>query len=358
MLECGIGAVGAAAALILFFGLTAPNAQAKAARIMAKGAQAIGKLKTIHFLAQMRTLPADNFSQAGAGLEPVAVEFWKQFEPDLKWRVEKPGRVAVMDGRTTLLYIKPPGNVATKSPFPASTAFDTDWLHRLGDLSQTITEQLNQALAKNWKLSLAEEQGADGRVRSVVTIQARTTLPEGDVFKNKFFDLSDTRQVYRFDTETELLDSMQAYLVTKSAEVLVFELTHIDYNPSIDAGVFQLELPANVSWYQNERQKLPDNEKYAAMSAKEVARAFFEACAREDWAEVQKFWRWPIDGDFKQSLGGLVLVTLGEPPSSALAGAALVIPYEIKLKSGEVKTHALGLKKDGETGRWYVDGGI
>ena len=117
----GFGAVGATAALILFFGLTAPNAHAKAARIMAKGAQAIGKLKTIHFLAQMRTLPADNFSQAGAGLEPVAVEFWKQFEPELKWRVEKPGRVAVMDGRTTLLYIKPPGNVATQSPFPASS---------------------------------------------------------------------------------------------------------------------------------------------------------------------------------------------------------------------------------------------
>lgn len=354
----GLSAVGAAAAIILFIGLTVPSAQAKAAQIMAKGAQAIGKLKTIHFRGQLRTLPGDNFSLVGPEFDPVPIEFWKQFEPDPRWRVEKPGRVAAMDGQSTLLYIKASANVALKVPHPTSEAFDTDWLHRIGDLSQTLTVRLSEALAKNWKMSVAAERGSDGRAKSVVTLQARAPVPETDAFKNKFFDLSDTRQVYRFDSATELLDSMQAYLVTKAGEVLVFELTQIDYNPTLDEGVFQIELPPGVTWHQNEGQNPPDGEKYAAMSARDAARAFFEGCAHGDWAEVQRFWKLPVDDSFRQYLGGLELITLGNTSTSALFGTAQVIPYEIKLKSGVVKKHEIALKKDGKTGRWYVDGGI
>ena len=354
----GLGAAATAAAVIVIIGLTAPKAQAKAAEVMAKGAQAVAKLTSIHFRGQMRTLPADNFSMIGPQYDLVPVELWKQFGSDLKWRVEKPGRVAVMDGQSTLLYIKPPANLALKVPQAAGDAFDTHWLHQIANLSQTLTEQLKKAQANGWKLDLAEAPGADGRTKSVVTIHAKAPLPDNDIFKNKFFDLSDTRQVYQFDTKTELLDSVQAYLVTNSGEALIFELTHIDYNQPIDATVFQVELPANVNWYQNEMPKLPDNEKYAAMTAQQAARAFFEACAREDWTEVQKFWRSSVDDRIKQYLGGLELVSLGEPVTSALAGTAQVVPYEIKLKSGYVKKHGVGLKKDGKTGRWYVDGGI
>ncbi len=354
----GLSAIGAAAAVLLVFGLTAPSAQARASRIMAKGAQAIGKLRTIHFRGQVRTLPRDNFSLIGPEFELVPIELWKQFGPDPRWRVEKPGRVAVMDGQSTLLYVKAPANLALKVAHPVAEAFDTDWLHRIADLSETLTEQLSKALAKNWKISLATERGADGRAKSVVTLQAKAPVPDTDAFKNKFFDLSDTRQVYRFDAQTELLESMQAYLVTRAGEVLIFELANVDYNPTLDPGVFQIELPPNVTWRDSGNQQLPENEKSASMSAPQEARAFFEACARGDWAEVQKFWRLPVDDSFKQHLGGLELISLGDTATSALYGTAQVIPYEIKLKDGTVKKHALGLKKDGKTGGWYVDGGI
>jgi hypothetical protein len=354
----GFGAIGAAAAIILFIGLTTPSAQARAAQIMAKGAQAIGRLRTLHFLAQVRTLPGDNFSLIGSEFEPVPIEFWKQFEPNPRWRVEKSGRIAAMDGESTLLYMKPPASVALKVPHAAAEAFDTDWLHHIADLSQTLTEQMSKALARNSRMSLAVERGADGGTKSIVTIRAKAPVPASDAFKNRFFDLSDTRQVYCFDDQTELLESMQAYLLTKSGEVLVFELTQIDYNPTLDPALFQIELPPNVTWRQSENQNPPENGKNTAMSAPEAARAFFEACARGDWAEVQKFWRLPVDDTFKQYLGGLEMITLGESTNSALFGTAQFIPYEIRLKSGVVKKHALGLKKDGKTGGWYVDGGI
>src|SRR5208337_527922 len=103
----------AALGVILLVVLATPKAQATAAQIMARGAQAIAKLTSIHLRGQLRTLPADNFSYISAEQDFYPVEFWKQFEPELKWRAEKPGRVALMDGQTTLLCIKT-GNTAYK----------------------------------------------------------------------------------------------------------------------------------------------------------------------------------------------------------------------------------------------------
>jgi len=73
-----------------------------------------------------------------------------------------------------------------------------------------------------------------------------------------------------------------------SAEVKIFELSQIDYGQPIDQGVWQLELPADVNWHK-EPQKLANNEQYTSMTAEQAARAFFEACAREDWTEAGKF---------------------------------------------------------------------
>ena len=102
----GLGAAASAAAIILLIALTTPSAQAKAVKVMTKGAQAISKLTSIHLRGQLRTLPGDNFSNIDPGGEFYPVELWKQFEPDLKWRVEKPGRIILMDGQQVINYIK------------------------------------------------------------------------------------------------------------------------------------------------------------------------------------------------------------------------------------------------------------
>ncbi|MGD0252927.1 MAG: zf-HC2 domain-containing protein, partial [Verrucomicrobiota bacterium] len=103
----GLGAAaGAAAIILLTILLTTPNAQAKAVEVMTKGAQAVAKLTSIHLRGQLRTAPQDNFSYINADCSFYTIELWKQFEPDLKWRVEKPQRVVVMDGKSTVMLIK------------------------------------------------------------------------------------------------------------------------------------------------------------------------------------------------------------------------------------------------------------
>jgi len=352
----GLGAAATAAvAIVLIVTLTAPNAQAKAIQVLARGAKALANITTVHLRGQLRTLPRDNFSYIDAKSDFHPIELWKQFQPELKWRVEKPGRVAVMDGQQTVLYIKPPGNRAFKIPQRSTSAFDTDWLHRIADLSNTISNELRHAQAEGWKLDLAEEAGADGRVKSVVTVHAKCGLPGDDYLRDKFMGDSDTRRVYRFDAQSERLEAVQIYLVKGGAEVQVFDLSQIDYDQPIDPSVWQLDLPADVSWVQKP-QKLPDNEKYAAMTPEQAARAFFEACASQDWVEAGKFMS-PITQRLKDYLGGVEIVSLGQAFTSK-GYRGRFVPYEIKLKSGDTKKHNLAIRKDNPAGRWQVDGGI
>src|SRR5208282_129704 len=52
---------------------------------------------------------------------------------------------------------------------------------------------------------------------------------------------------------------------------------------------------------------------YAGSTPDQAARSFFEACGREDWTEVAKFWepgtRYPLNDKVKEYLGGLQLVS-------------------------------------------------
>jgi outer membrane lipoprotein-sorting protein len=358
-----IGLSGAAAAAILLAGISvfwsarmenATAAEATAAKTLAQGAEAGSKVSNIHIEGEMRTLPNDNFSLIFAEAEPVRIDVWEQFGAPSKWRVEKPGRVAVMDGSSTVMWIKA-SNVAVKVG-ASQAAFDTAWLLRLTKVGDLLNNELRTALAKNWDLSRTQEKAKDGTPILVVTVEAKEGLPEGNYMKNKFLDTADTRRVYRFDAQTKRLQGLDIYLHQKTGDKLIFEVTKIQYDQPIDPSVFTLKLPENVGWH-HEPQKLPDNQKYEQMTPQQTARAFFEACGKEDWAEVQKFYGTPPTDRMKQYLGGLKIVRLGEP-FQAKPYAGWFVPYEIEFKGGEVKKHNLAVRNDNPAKRYVVDGGL
>jgi outer membrane lipoprotein-sorting protein len=262
------GTLATASAAILLVVLLASRGQASAAaQVLARGARALANITSIHLRGQVRTAPAENFANIDVKQEFSSIELWKVFDGGYgKWRIEKPGRIAAMDGQSTLLWIKP-NNFAVKAG-PARSAFDTDWLHRIANLSQTIADELKNAQEHGWPMKLVEQQGADGKPKAIVTIETSSGLPENDYLKNQFMNVSDTRRVYRFDAESERLEAVEIYLRNAGAETLVFELSEIAHNPSIDPAQFRLELPANVTWHR-EMQALPDNEKYASMTAEQ-----------------------------------------------------------------------------------------
>ncbi len=91
------------------------------------------------------------------------------------------------------------------------------------------------------------------------------------------------------------------------------------------------------------------------MTPKEVAEALFTACAEENWDEFQKYW--PDSGQMKDYLGGLEIISIGEPFQKG-AYPGWFVPYEIKLKNGHVKKHNLAIRNDNAAKRYMFDGGI
>jgi hypothetical protein len=206
-------------------------------------------------------------------------------------------------------------------------------------------------------MKLTQETGVDGAAKSVVTIESRSSLPDGDYCKNKFFNDADTRRVYVFDAQNDRLETVKIYLMRQPDAELIFEVNQIDYNQPIDPEIFNPQLPEDVAWLREGVPTLPDNAKYAGMTAEQAARAFFEACGRRDWDEVAKFWPGPFRYLYKSTLGGLEIISIGESfKSEAYPGS--FVPYEIRLNNGEVKKHNLALKKDPRSNRWYFDGGL
>ncbi|MHC4541497.1 MAG: hypothetical protein ACYS74_17225, partial [Planctomycetota bacterium] len=104
----------AAAAVILvalvlvgtFWEKTMPSA---AAQVLTEAAQALSNLRSVYIKAQIRTIAHDNFELIGLDYDFVPNEMWKEFDgtPQGRWRIEKPGRVVVMDGASSLLLIRP-----------------------------------------------------------------------------------------------------------------------------------------------------------------------------------------------------------------------------------------------------------
>jgi hypothetical protein len=174
--------------------------------------------------------------------------------------------------------------------------------------------------------------------------------------KNKFLDSSDTRREYTFDRATGRLVNAKFYVQSGGEEVLVLEVAKIEYNPAIEDSKFELQAPADVVWHQ-EPQRLPDNEKYEKMTPREAAQAFFEACSKRDWDEVARLSPVPFTDEIKQYLGGLEIITLGEP-FQAKPYPGWFVPYEIRFADGKVRKHNLAMRNDNPAKRFVFDGGL
>ena len=375
-LRWALGCGAATAAIALAVLLLSPRTTANATEVMARGVKAAMRLTSVHLQCRVRSAPAENFLHISPKSDFTTVELWKEWEGQGRWRIEKPGRVVVMDGQSTVHFLRR-FKSATKVPAVSGTMvptaqalsvagetlpegwapFDTGWLHAIANIEHTLETELRRAQAKGWNMAVTRKTTPAGTVQAVVTIEASSGLPQGDYLHNKFFDTADTRRVYRFDDATGQLQGVQVFLRDTSGEVLVFEVTGIAYNEVFDAQLFQLDLPADVVWRGDSPQLSGDPARYVNLTPEQAARAFFEACAREDWAEVGAFWPLRLDDQLRSDLGGLKVVSIGESFTSA-AYPGRFVPYEIEFKRGGRQKLNLALKQDPKSARWYVDGGL
>jgi hypothetical protein len=329
---------------------------ASAAQVLQEAIEAVSNLRSVHMNTHMRTLPADNFSLIGLNYDFVPIEMWKRTdnEGQVQWRVEKPGRVLLMDGKRTIMLIRPNHGVLEERPLPLG-CFDS-WSGRLLNVGELLDSELQNAKNNPDREVFLHHEDIEGQDKIILEVEVAANVPEGDYLRNTFITDSDHLKVYQFDAKTKLLEGLQVYVHAKDEDVLIFEITDIKYNIEFDGDVFVLDLPEDMIWY-GEPQKLSDNKKYEKMSPKEAATAFFQACANEDWEEVLKFWNASTINDrFKAYLGGLTIISIGEPFQSegyARKGLGWFVPYEIKLPAMEFNVR---VSKENSAGRFVMTG--
>lgn len=334
---------------------TIPTASASAVQVLTDAAKAVEGVKSIHIKAKMRTPPRHNMGMIGLEYDFVPIEMWKEVNEAgiLRWRIEKPGRVIVTNADSTIMFIRP--NRAVKErPCPIGS-FDTWYGHIMnvdGLIDNALKTTMNRASDQLCMRNEVVKEGTELVIEIESTTQGDYT---NDYFKNMFISDSDNKKVYYFDAETKLLKGFEVFVHTDKGDVLIFEVNEIEYNPQLDDGLFTLELPKDVIW---EEQPKDVGDKYRQLTPKQMAEAFFKACSEENWDEFLKFWTMSaVDDDLKSYLGGLQVISLGEPFKSGNYPGWFV-PYEIKMKNGTVRKANLSVRNDNPAKRYVFDGGI
>jgi outer membrane lipoprotein-sorting protein len=332
-----------------------PNVMAS--EVLTSAIQAVQNTYSIHIKAKLRTAPQDNFSYIDLKRDFVPIEMWaKQCEDGrVLMRIDKPRRQVTMNGKTATMLIN--HNYVVQMETSCYGVYNSDWLMKLMIVNELLEMELKMAENDDKHSISVYHEEIDGQELLVLQRYSPANVSKGDYLRNKFISDADRTLTYYFDPETKILVGMQTLVHTDEEDVLVFEITDIQYNPEIADSQFTLEIPEDAI-YSVEPQILPDNEKYVNMTPKEAAQAFFTACAEENWDEYLKFNNESrVSEGMKQYLGGIEIISLGEPFQSGGYGGWFV-PYEIKLKNGSIKKHNLALRNDNPAKRWIVDGGI
>ena len=343
-------AFGAIAAATLFSVQFFKGGMTEAAEVLSKAAKAAAQLKSVFLQVQMRTLPRDNFELIGAQYDLVPIKMWKDFSAkgNGRWRIEKSGRVVVMDGKKSILWIKP-DSAAEGGRNSGFVVF----LKKMLDVHLVMDEAAMLANRENVQSKVFEDKG---QIVVVVDVPALGDFSSNAYLKNRSIIEADTQRIFRFDAETLFLKELEIYVKEKSNKTLVLAIEDVRCNPELTDETFTLQLPANVNWHKP-AAAMPGT-KYQTMGPREVARAIFEASSREDWDEFVKFYpRATVSDAMKRKMAGVKLLSLGEPFQSGLYRGWFV-PYEIELRGGHVIKHNLAVRNDNKAKRFIFDGGL
>ena len=318
-----------------------------AVTLLAQSVQAMSEIRSVHILARMRTQRGDNFEFIGAGYDFQPVEMWKEFGAMPRWRVENPGRVVVMDGTQSTLFIKP-----TRVVRGGRNAGFVEWLRPLLDPEQVLAAELRAAQKGESRATLRQE-GA--RVTLTAWRKAQGEFVN-DWGRNASVSQSDHTRIYQFDAATNRLTGLQVILHDGSQNVLVFEITEIRYNEPVAPELFTVALPDGVIGDVPPEQ-MPVN-RHIPATARDAAVTFLEGMARRDWEQVLMVYdATAVPEGLKRYGGGLRVLSIGEPFQSGLY-AGWYVPYEIVLADGTRKHFNLAVRNDNAAHRWVQDGGF
>jgi outer membrane lipoprotein-sorting protein len=331
----------------------AGNSVQAANSLIEKSLQAMAGVVSVYVDFDVRTAPGDNFEYINPATDFVNHKIWRVNGDPPMWRIEKEGRVVVMDGKKKYMYIKN----TQMAVFGGRDAGFVDWMGIFLNPTKILNKEKEDA-----KKNHAEYEITESGNTTTLTVKAKAL---GDFSNTYLFNTSvpqsDNRRVYTFDKQTRRLQSFEVFVMDGKNEVQVIKSREIKYNIDIPANTFAISIPDNVKWIDAKDLTGGQDKGIEASSAEEVAKKFFEACGNGDWAMVDKLMPGVMQSgnaaQIKEMLGGLKIKSLGKSFKSGQYPGEFV-PYEIVFKTGDTKKMNLAIRNDNPAKKWTVDGGL
>lgn len=306
--------------------------------------------QAIYLEVDIRTRPNEPFDYVQPEADFIRVHIWLERPsdrfPNGRMRLDKPGhRQVIFNGESTLITLTMMDRQEAKhfsgGRIDRMLADPSAWLSALSPSNQAhVTIDTVTAVDGVWEAQMTvTETGqelAGGSTRA-------------------FYPEFDRKAIVAWETDTRRLRNIERYVLVEGKEVQVSGLRTIRYSDGFDDSVFSHDLPDGVHVMA---VKDPDDAELSRLGPEEVAHRFFEAWKREDWDTVSQFcesslviWYMRLEGIETYRITGPKFKRNPQYPGWH-------IPYELGLKSGGMKRHAIALRNDNKMNRYVFDGGI
>ena len=347
------GAMAAAVLVIaaLTLGLNTP---ARAARNnFAQAVVAMEGVRSIRIELRIRTDEDEHFDYTNPLDEPVPHTLETIYTPQLLWRIEKPGRKALYDGRHTYLWFDAlaEGEILPYSPGVAGM------LYLLIDPGQLLSFEEQLTRSHDGSRYTLHREG--DTLRLTVHSPAQGDFSQSGYMRNASVAESDTRREYRFDAASgRLLGGSITFLSADGRERTLLEIDRIEYDAPLDAATLTA-LPEGITW-RDQTQTEATASRLAGIDATEAARLILNAFATWDSAILDEaLSAYGARGRqlLRNRYAGATVVECSTPVRSGNY-PGLFIPCRLRMADGTTEKLHLALRNDNAQQRWVIDGGL
>lgn len=347
------GAMAAAVLVIaaLTLGLNTP---ARAARNnFAQAVVAMEGVRSIRIELRIRTDEDEHFDYTNPLDEPVPHTLEAIYTPQLLWRIEKPGRKALYDGRHTYLWFDAlaEGEILPYSPGVAGM------LYLLIDPGQLLSFEEQLTRSHDGSRYTLHREG--DTLRLTVHSPAQGDFSQSGYMRNASVAESDTRREYRFDAASgRLLGASITFLAADGRERTLLEIDRIEYDAPLDAAELTA-LPEGITW-RDQTQTEATASRLAGIDATEAARLILNAFATWDSTILDEaLSAYGARGRqlLRNRYAGATVVECSTPVRSGNY-PGLFIPCRLRMADGTTEKLHLALRNDNAQQRWVVDGGL
>jgi len=342
------------AVALAFILLTYRSPAIAAEKLINRSLLAMLDMKSVQMTFMIRTRELENIDFIDPNGNFIECRLWEAFGNPPKWRMEKAGRMVLMDGKNQYMATAGSGYVLKGGP---ECGF-VNWMKIFLDPAKLLESEKEFARIHGADCRISDQ---DGRI--ILTIKAKALGNFSNTFaQNSSVVESDNTRTYTFSKATMFPESMEVTIEKGKERILVIRLEQIACNLPIPDSLLTF-IPVKgipviplVALDSINRNGIKD------ISSVEATRMFFDAISNHDEKLLGRLL--PVEalsgGHALQAIlkayAGIRMVKMGKAFRSGLYPGDYV-PYVLKLPSGDTAGGNLALRRDNSSHVWNVDGG-